>query len=255
MREGRAMAERSRFDTVADQYAAGRPDYPAGIYEALEAILERPLAGAHAVDLGAGTGIASRQLAARGLRVTAVELSRPMVARLAADSPGVQAVQGTATAIPLRDGCADLVTCAQAWHWIDPALGVPEFLRILRPGGVFGAWSNFTLRELAWEREQEARIDAACGGWPSTHHLPANFEGAHGLAPAKLQFFWERELTLDRHLENLASKSYVAELPDTAAFLAAERAALLKSFPSGVLTERFSTHLVTVRKPQRPAGG
>jgi SAM-dependent methyltransferase len=241
------MAERSKFDTVADRYAAGRPGYPAALYDTLETILGRSLAGAEAVDLGAGTGIASRQLAARGARVTAVELSRPMLARLAADSPAVCPVQGSATAIPLRDGCADLVTCAQAWHWIDPARGIPEFLRVLRPGGVFAAWWNHTLRELDWEREQEARIDAACGDWQHTYGLPVDSAERYGIEPAKHEFTWERAVTLDLHLENLASKSYVAALADTEAFLAAERALLLDAFPDGVLVERFSTILFTVR--------
>ncbi|HEV3173432.1 MAG TPA: class I SAM-dependent methyltransferase [Actinocrinis sp.] len=246
------MAERSKFDTVAELYAAGRPDYPAELYDTLEAILGRPLAGAHAVDLGAGTGIASRQLAARGARVTALELSGPMIAQLTADSAGsagVRPVQGSATAIPLRDSCADLVTCAQAWHWIDPALGIPEFLRVLRPGGVFGAWWNRTLRELDWERAQEARIDAACGTWAQVYSLPTDFDERYELTIAKYDFFWDRRVMVDRHLENLASKSYIAELPDPAAFIATERELLREAFPDGRLTERFATHLIAVRTP------
>lgn len=247
------MAERSKFDTVAQVYAAGRPDYPAELYDTLEAILGRPLAGVHAVDLGAGTGIASRQLAARGARVTALELSGPMIARLAADSAdtaGVSAVQGSATAIPLRDSCADLVTSAQAWHWIDPALGVPEVLRVLRPGGVFGVWWNRTLRELDWERAQEARIDAACGtAWAQVYGMPEELDARHGLSILKYDFSWERRLTVNRHLENLASRSYIAELPDPDAFIATERTLLSETFPDGELTERFATHLFAVRTP------
>ncbi len=246
------MAERSKFDTVAELYAAGRPDYPAELYDTLEAMLNRPLAGAHAVDLGAGTGIASRQLAARGARVTALELSGPMIAQLAADSAdltSVSPVQGSATAIPLRDSCADLVTSAQAWHWIDPALGIPEVLRVLRPGGVFGAWWNRTLRELDWERAQEARIDAACGTWQQAYGLPADLDERYGLSVVTYDFAWERRVTVDRHLENLASRSYIAELPDPAAFIATERTLLREAFPDGELTERFATHLIAVRTP------
>jgi 2-polyprenyl-3-methyl-5-hydroxy-6-metoxy-1,4-benzoquinol methylase len=76
------MAERSRFDTVAGEYAAGRPSYPAELYDTLAKVLGRSLSGLDVVDLGAGTGIASRQLQARGARVTAVELSAPMLAQL-----------------------------------------------------------------------------------------------------------------------------------------------------------------------------
>ena len=246
------MAERSKFDTVADRYATGRPDYPPALFDALAQILGRPLAGADAVDLGAGTGISSRQLAARGARVTAVELSRPMILRLAADSPGVRSVQGSAHAIPLRDACADLVTCAQAWHWIDPALGVPEVIRVLRPGGVFGAWWNHTLRDLPWERAQAARLDAAVGPWIRDYNVPEHFQTDYGLVPESRKFAWQRTVAVDVHLENLASKSYVAELPDPDAFLAAERAALLRVFPDGLVVERFTTELITVRTAGGP---
>ncbi|MGH6653971.1 MAG: class I SAM-dependent methyltransferase [Actinocrinis sp.] len=247
------MAERSKFDTVAANYAAGRPDYPADLYDTLARVLGRPLAGADVVDLGAGTGIASRQLARRGASVTAVELSGPMLAELAATSPGVRPVRGSATAVPLRANSADLVTCAQAWHWMDPALAVPEFVRVLRPGGVFAAWWNQTHRDSEWEHRQELRIEAADPGWRQVSgpygKRDAEFGQDSGLDVQTHRFSWQRTVTLDRHLENLVSKSYVALLTDREGFLAAEREILSTQFPDGSLTERFAVHLVTVRVP------
>lgn len=248
------MAERSKFDTVAANYAAGRPNYPAELYDTLANVLGRPLAGLDVVDLGAGTGIASRQLAERGARVTAVELSGPMIEQLAATSPGVRPVRGSATAIPLRDHCADLVTSAQAWHWMDPAFAVPEFRRVLRPGGVFAAWWNYTQRDSAWEAEQEERINAAAEpGWRQVSapfaqdgkELGADFD----LPVTAHAFSWERTVSLDTHLDNLVSKSYVAALSNRDEFLATERAILSEQFPDGYLTERFGTHMVTVVLP------
>jgi SAM-dependent methyltransferase len=247
------MGERSKFDTVAANYAAGRPDYPTGVYDTIERTLGRPLAEVHAVDLGAGTGIASRQLAARGATVTAVELSGPMLAELAAASPGVRPVRASATALPLRDGCADLVTSAQAWHWMDPALAVPEFVRVLRHGGVFAAWWNYTHRDSAWEQEQEARIEAADPDWRQVSgpygKQDNEFARVAGLTESRHEFEWQRTITLDRHLDNLVSKSYIAALPDRDAFVATERDLLSARFPDGMVTERFGTHLVTVTVP------
>lgn len=247
------MTERSKFDTVAANYAAGRPDYPAELYDTLERVLGRPLAGADAVDLGAGTGIASRQLARRGATVTAIELSGPMLAQLAATSPGVRPVRGSATAVPLRANCADLVTCAQAWHWMDPALAIPEFVRILRPGGVFAAWWNQTHRDSEWEHEQELRIEAADPNWRQVSgpygKRDAEFGENAGLSVQTHAFGWERTVALDQHLENLVSKSYVALLPDRERFLATEREILSAQFPDGTVTERFGVHLVTVAVP------
>lgn len=239
---------------MAASYAAGRPNYPAALYDTLASRLGRPLAGAHVVDLGAGTGIASRQLAERGAVVTAVELSGPMIAQLAATSPRVRPVRGSATALPLRRHCADLVTSAQAWHWMDPALAIPEFLRILRPGGAFAAWWNLTHRDSGWEHEQEQRVEAADPGWQQTGSGPYGardneFETYPGLSVTTHEFAWQRTVPLDRHIENLASKSYIAALPNRDEFLRTERAILAKQFPQESVTERFSTHMVTVNLP------
>ncbi len=247
------MAERSKFDTVATNYAAGRPDYPAALYDSLATVLGKPLAGLDVVDLGAGTGIASRQLAARGAQVVALELSGPMIEQLAATSPGVRPVRGSATCIPLRDNCADLVTSAQAWHWMDPALAVPEFRRILRPGGVFAAWWNYTQRDSTWEHEQELRIEAADPNWQAVSGPYGKRDNEFGdddkLTITTHEFRWQRTISLDTHLDNLLSKSYIAALPNRDEFLATERAILSEQFPDGNVTERFGTHMVTVILP------
>jgi SAM-dependent methyltransferase len=248
------MTETSKFDAVAANYAAGRPDYPAPLFDTLASKLGRPLAGIHVLDLGAGTGIASRQLAERGAVVTAVELSGPMLAELAATSPGVRAVRGSATAVPLRSHSADLVTSAQAWHWMDPALAIPEFIRVLRPGGVFAAWWNLTHRDSEWEHEQERRIEDADPNWKKTGSGPYGdrdneFATYPSLAVATHEFSWQRTIPLDRHLDNLASKSYIAALPNRDEFLRTERMILAKQFPDEYVTERFSTHMVTVNVP------
>ncbi len=248
------MAERSKFDTVAANYAAGRPRYPAELYDTLAKVLGRPLNGLDVVDLGAGTGIASRQLAERGASVIAIELSGPMIEQLAATSAGVRAVRGSATAIPLRDDCADLVTSAQAWHWMDPARAVPEFRRVLRPRGVFAAWWNYTQRDSEWEQQQEERIEAAAD--PDWRQVSSPFaEVGNELGPdfdlpvTSHEFAWERTIPIDRHLDNLVSKSYIAALPNRDDFLATERAILTEQFPDGYVTERFGTHMVTVIVP------
>jgi hypothetical protein len=112
---------------------------------------------------------------------------------------------------------------------------------------VFGVWWNHTLRDLPWEREQAARLDAAVGPWTRDYTLPEQFRTDYGLVPESRMFAWQRTVAVDVHLENTASKSYVAELPDPNAFLAAERAALLEVFPDGMVVERFATELFTVR--------
>ena len=244
-------AERSKFDTVARQYAAARPDYPAELYDTIGAALPHGWSGTAVLDVAAGTGIATRQLAGRAARVLAVELSAAMLAELIASSPGIPAVQGSGNALPVRTGSADLVTYAQAFHWIDPARAVPEALRVLRPGGVLALWWNRTGRSNQWETTQEERIAAVNPGWLRSgmaDDAMAALADGFGLKIAEHEFPWEREITVEEHLLNLTSKSYIASLADRDAFIENERRILLGDFPSGVLTEQFSTILYLISR-------
>jgi SAM-dependent methyltransferase len=244
------MAEKSRFDTesTARHYAAARPTYPSELFDALDDLLGHRLAGASVVDVAAGTGISSRQLAERGAHVTAVELSAAMLSELAAASPGVRAVQGSGHALPLADASADLITYAQAWHWMDPAQALPEVRRVLRPGGVLALWWNQTDRSSGWERDQAERITAVAGPHWNRYSAPELLElmdlGGE-LRTHSFTFDWERVVSLDTHLSNLASKSYIAGLGEgTAPFLDEERRILSGIFPDGRVTEQFSTLLI-----------
>lgn len=61
------------FDRAASAYAAHRPSYPPELFDAVEDLAGRPLRGADVADIGAGTGLATALLHARGARVVAVE--------------------------------------------------------------------------------------------------------------------------------------------------------------------------------------
>lgn len=128
------------FSTVAQEYARGRPRYAAS---AVAAMLEGLPAPASVIDLGAGSGQLSLPLAAAGARVTAVEPLATAAAILAATVESrprgaaghIEVLVGAAESIPLADHCADLVTCADSFHWFDAPVAVAEIVRTLRPGG------------------------------------------------------------------------------------------------------------------------
>jgi ubiquinone/menaquinone biosynthesis C-methylase UbiE len=244
------MADESKFESgsTARAYAAARPDYPADLFDALDELLAGHLSGAYVVDVAAGTGIASRQLAERGAHVTAVELSQAMLAVLTVSSSGVRAVRGSAHALPLADHSADMVTCAQAWHWLDKEAAVGEARRVLRPGGVLAIWWSQSFYDAEWERAQAARFAAATPHWHryAATEIPEGYGETADLLPQALMFPWQRTIPIERHLLNLASRSYISELGDAMPdFLGRERRILAELFPDGQVTERFNTILLT----------
>lgn len=126
------------FGPVADVYERARPGYPDDAVRWLTG--DSPCA---VVDLGAGTGKLTRSLVAHGHHVVAVEPLPEMLAHLRTVLPGVTALEGTAEAIPLPDGAADVVTVAQAFHWFDHAAALNEIARVLRPGGALAlVWNT-----------------------------------------------------------------------------------------------------------------
>ena len=93
------------FAAKADEYARGRPDYPDDILGWLRGNLELG-PGKVVVDLGAGTGKFTAHLRRTGARVIAVEPVPEMRQKLSASFPDIEALAGTAQAIPLPDASA-----------------------------------------------------------------------------------------------------------------------------------------------------
>ncbi|BAZ15732.1 type 11 methyltransferase [Calothrix sp. NIES-4071] len=132
----------NRFTERADDYVKHRPSYPA---EAIDVILTglAPASQILAADIGAGTGIASRLLAERGVKVIAVEPNAAM-REVAQTHKNVEYRNGSAEATNLPDASVDLVTAFQAFHWFNPEPTLLEFRRILKPTGRLAVvWNNF----------------------------------------------------------------------------------------------------------------
>jgi SAM-dependent methyltransferase len=127
------------FDPVADCYDRARPSYPNAIYDTLESEVGT-LRGTAVVDVGAGTGIATRQLRARGARVVSIDMAEEMLRRANARSEPTAWVIGDGHRLPLRSGSVRLACFAQAWHWFDPSRAGAEVARVVGKGGFWAAW-------------------------------------------------------------------------------------------------------------------
>lgn len=124
------------FDTDhAALYHHIRPGYRADIVEFLTE--RRP---GLAVDLGAGTGLFTDQLISAGWEVVAVDPAANMLEVLSASHPQVTTVVGAVESLDTTpwQHRADLVVCAQAWHWIDTEQGSRKVTELLTDQGVFG---------------------------------------------------------------------------------------------------------------------
>lgn len=133
------------FTGLAENYSKYRPGYCDSVLTALLALLAKPAATIEAADIGAGTGIWTRMLAARGLkRVVAVEPNDDMRRHGVEDSrdTGIEWLPGSGERTGLPDASADQLSMASSFHWVDFDRGLAEFHRVLRPGGRFVALWN-----------------------------------------------------------------------------------------------------------------
>jgi 2-polyprenyl-6-hydroxyphenyl methylase/3-demethylubiquinone-9 3-methyltransferase len=94
--------------------------------------------GAVLVDLGCGAGLLAPHLRSKGYRHVGVDLVASALDQAAAH--GVRAVRADVTRLPLRDGCADVVSAGELLeHVVDLPAVVAEACRVLRSGGLFVA--------------------------------------------------------------------------------------------------------------------
>jgi ubiquinone/menaquinone biosynthesis C-methylase UbiE len=196
----KAVRARS-FGAAADAYERARPSYPD---EAVDWLLP---AGAHTVlDLGAGTGKLTRAQVARGLDVIAVEPIDEMRAALEATLPEVSALKGTAEEIPLPDQSMDVITVAQAWHWVDVERATAEAARVLKPGGTLGLIWNRRDERVPWVQ----RLSQVMGSGDAEIIELDSITIAPPFGPTtSFTTTWSRPMTTDLLVEMAASRSYI----------------------------------------------
>ncbi len=213
------MDPTTRFTSRAEDYAAHRPAYSDDVIEfVLEGLGPRP----RVADLGAGTGISSRLLAAQGAQVVAVEPNAAMRER-AQPTLGVTFVDGTAESTTLSASSVDVATAFQAFHWFQVPEAVAEICRIVRPGGqaalvlnerdesdAFTAAFGDIVRRFAQDHTEQRRMESMDA-----------FERLPGLAERR-QFLNGQVLDRDGLLGRTRSASYLPREGPRAAALEQE---------------------------------
>ena len=201
---------RLSFGNLAETYDRVRPPFSRMLLDRAQELLGLD-ADAHLLDLGAGTGRVTRELARRFEHVFAVEPDERMRAL------NRDALAGTAESIPLEDSSVDAVFVGEAFHWFDPEAAIPEISRVLRPrGGLAILWTHWwetepplpeealaALRE-PWLRSQSQRRPPWDGAFEGSSFEPIQVERDTG------------EVTLDPDdlLTLYSTTSALATLPD-----------------------------------------
>jgi SAM-dependent methyltransferase len=191
------------FGDVATGYARHRPGYPADAVRWLVGT-----SPGRVLELGAGTGLLTKDLLPLGHEVVASEPAAPMLGQLRAAAPAAKPVQSRAEAIPLPTSSVDVVVAAQAYHWFDDTRALPEIARVLRPGGVLALAWNSGDRQVPWVR----RLFDLIGEAEPDNTDPVARSGLFAPSDAQVFRHWQK-LDQDAVVGFIASTSLAATLP------------------------------------------
>lgn len=214
---------RTSFGSVAADYAAHRPGYPADAVTFL--VGDRPR---RVLDLGAGTGLLTGGLLAAGHEVVAVAPAEPMLAELRARYPQVATHLGDAETVPLPDSSVDAVVAGQAAHWFAPEPAAVQLRRVLRPGGVVGLVWNTRDEEVPWVAALGRALAAEARGHEADRGVVDAFARALGARVEHHRSGTVQRLRPEQVVAGIATRSYVATMDDArrARFLGEVRAVL-----------------------------
>jgi len=156
------------FGNVADLYERVRPTYPEALVDDVIELSGVGLTG-QALEVGAGTGKATRLFAARDMRVHAIEPSAEMAAVARRSCAGYVGVTVQETDFERFDPCGErfrLLFSAQAWHWISPDVRYVKAREVLEPGGLLALfWNRPRWEESALRPQLIEAYSRAAAAW------------------------------------------------------------------------------------------
>ena len=135
---------RVHFDEIVLNYDKRRWDYPEDLFkDALE--YSGTGTGKKAIEIGAGTGKATKPFLDAGFDVTAVELGKNMsefISEKYKDRKNFNVITSTFEDVVLEDDSYDIIYAASAFHWVESEIGCPKVYRLLKTGGIFALFRS-----------------------------------------------------------------------------------------------------------------
>ena len=221
------VARALSFGAVAEAYEQFRPGYPAELLELVTAYADESIRTA--LEIGAGTGKATRLFAQGGIAVTATEPDAAMLAEMRKHVPAnVTTVQAAFEDLPL-DTSYDLVYSAAALHWTNPDGRWERMAALVRPGGVFASFgvpiqlADPALKEAARAARAPYLDD---DGVPSPDGTPADRPMQWpGTELEQSEWFTDvRQSVIERRL-TISAHDYIGQLSTVSAYVMLDPAA------------------------------
>jgi len=263
----------ARTDAVRRFYSAAPfPGYPPrDSLQALRAraernafvrLLDRAIPGdARIVEVGCGTGQATKSFARRGFRILATDPGPEMLrgARESLTGVGnVEFLETTFEAFPLRQYAFRLIIAAQSWHWVSPEVRFAKAASVLSPDGVLAVFGHVPVGLptplLAAFKEIYLRQTGKWGPPPEAWYLPAGpfkgwFDESGLFGPVQHKSYpWIWQHTTSSYTDLLRTRS------DHRMLEAAKRDAVLDEIANaidehgGALDVNYETHLYIARR-------
>lgn len=255
------------FDTAAELYERARPRYPERLFADLADVTGLRGRPAAVVEIGPGTGQATRGLLASGWRVVALEPGRELAAVaervLAGRGDLVVEPQPFETWQPAEPASFDLVFAATAWHWVDPRAGYPHAAEVLRPGGSLAIVAtehvlpeddgDLFFRDVEAVYDPVGLGDGLGGPRPPAAVRPPDLAPmrASGLfaEPVVHRYVWSQVHSAAQYLDLLSTYSnHIAATPDQRAQLFGRIRALIDARPTGTVRKHYLNLLQVARR-------
>jgi SAM-dependent methyltransferase len=247
-----------RFGHAAEAFQRYRPDYPPELFERIFTAIPADRRQ-RAIDLGAGTGKATRALLPQFREVIAVEPDPGMAAKLKEDLPAAIVHNTTAEDFSQQPSTVDLVTVANALHWMDAPRVFANVHSWLRPSGIFAVFDRplpktipaidaITLAEMRgpWKPHRDERLGKkyvwqdqvrAAGGFEIAGET--KFSYVIPMSPADFVGFWR---------STSYGSAYALTLSDPESYWRALQARFAEAAAGATIPVDLSPTLILARK-------
>jgi SAM-dependent methyltransferase len=253
---------RYTFDQIAALYDRARPNYPEQLFDDLFAVGSLG-PGTKILEIGCGTGQASRPLARRGCQLVCVELGEKLaeIARLnLADFPLADVNTASFETWEPPGVDFDVVFAATAWHWLDPSTRYGKAARLLKPGGLLALVTGghaFPKEFDPFFTDIQPCYDAmgeGFGKWPPPppEEIPDERQAIEGSGLFEdvraRRFLWAVDYTADSYIDLLNTYSgHIAMNKSKRDLLQAEIRQRIRARPSGQVRKHYLSILHIAR--------